>query len=153
MLGTVSFLLYTPALLASPTNIFYISGVLTGIIAFACAFALSRGDRTTAKRLTVVQVVVWVFGWGIVTPVFRLAGPLSPGAAVLGWGGAGILAGLLYAPEYSFSVCYCGLTLTYTVAATVLFAYPETTGMAGLLAYHSANLWLKRRGSIALASR
>ena len=152
-MGAVAFLVYTPALMESPTNMFLISGVLTGGFGFAIGFNLSRGDRTTAKRLCLVQAVVWIFGWGIATPAFQLMGILSRGAAVLGWGGAGILIGLVFGSEYSFGIFYCGMTLTFTVAAIVLSAYPETTAMAGFMAFHSANLWLKRLDAIALANR
>jgi len=153
VMGAVAFLVYTPALMESPTNMFLISGVLTGGFGFAIGFNLSRGDRTTAKRLCLVQAVVWIFGWGIATPAFQLMGILSRGAAVLGWGGAGILIGLVFGSEYSFGIFYCGMTLTFTVAAIVLSAYPETTAMAGFMAFHSANLLLKRLDAIALANR
>ena len=153
VMGAVAFLVYMPALMESPTNMFLISGVLTGGFGFAIGFNLSRGDRTTAKRLCLVQAVVWIFGWGIATPAFQLMGILSRGAAVLGWGGAGILIGLVFGSEYSFGIFYCGMTLTFTVAAIVLSAYPETTAMAGFMAFHSANLWLKRLDAIALANR
>ena len=90
-------------------------------------------------------------GCGILTPALGAAGPSSPGLAVLGWGGAAILVGLVYKPHRSFYLLRGGLTAMISLTAIMMFAEYDTTPLASVLAFLGTAALLKRRTALAQA--
>lgn len=118
---------------AHRSNLCYLCGTLVGLLCSAIAAFLYFGERTAAKRCTLLASAVSLVGWGILTPATSALGSYSPGFGAVGFGIAMILTGLVFFPPMSFYLMFYGMSAAFALCAILLFAhYVRSRGGVGV---------------------
>ena len=137
-------IVYGPFFIYDPSNMFFATGVLIGLLGFVAVALLRWGHRVRAKQLFLVAATLLCIGWGILTPVLQLTGGFSSGCAVAGWGGGILFFLLIAAPRFSFYYIWIGISVNFTLVAIFLFANTVATTMAGTFAFLTTIIWRAR---------
>jgi len=150
-LAFLCFVVYLGRFLADPSNAFVASVIFAGVLCTFLAVSLERGDRARAKRIALtIAALPLALGYGILTPIFGAAGHRGLGVALVGWGLAATLVGLVYKPRLSFYIVYGGMSGSYIVNAIATYTVPNTP-IACMFAFLGTSAYLKRRTALAEA--